>query len=104
MSGEYINAETVEDYWLQLKAIYQKRATEWKDLTPEQYKAIERSERTDSDNHFNEERLGKDTSVIDLCFYKFLPNREAAYRIEILHKDGTKKEVYFQIGLKEEIE
>lgn len=104
MSGEYINAQTIEDYWLQLKNVYQKRATAWEDLTAEQYKAIERSERIDSDNHFNQERLGKETSVIDLCFYKFLPNREVAYRIEILHKDGSKKEIYFQLKLKEAIE
>lgn len=104
MSGEYINSESIEDYWLQLKSVYQKRSTEWKDLTIEQYKSIDRSERTDSDNHFNEERLGKETSVIDICFYKFLPNRYVAYRIEILHKDGTKKEVCFQIKLTEKID
>jgi len=103
MSGEYINASTIVDYWQQLKSIYVKQSSDWKDLTQEQYDAIERSEREDSDNHFNQERLGKETDVIDLCHYKFLPDRIAAYHIEVIHKDKSKKDYYFQISLKEEI-
>ncbi len=103
MSGEYINSNNIDEYWSQLKSIYVKRSYEWQDLTAEQYKAIERSEREDSDNHFNLDRLGKETQVIDVCHYKFLPDRYAAYHIEVIHKDGTKKEYFFQIKLKEEI-
>jgi hypothetical protein len=104
MSGEYINADTIDAYWSQLKSIYVKRSADWKDLTADQYKAIERSEREDSDNHFNKERLGKETAVIDICHYKFLPGRIAAYHIEVIHKDGSKKDHFFQIKLKEEID
>jgi hypothetical protein len=104
MSGEYINAKTIEEYWSQLKSIYVKRSLEWKDLTEEDYKAIERSEREDSDNHLNLERLGKDTDVIDVCHYKYMPDRYVAYKIEVMHKDKSKKEYCFQIKLKEDIE
>jgi hypothetical protein len=103
MSGEYINAETIESYWSRLKSIYVKQSSDWQDLTEEQYDAIERSEREDSDNHFNRERMGKETSVIDICHYKFLPDRIAAYHIEVIHKDGTKKNYFFRIKLKEEV-
>jgi hypothetical protein len=103
MSGEYINSNSLENYWRQLKSIYVKMSSDWKELSAEEYKKIERSEREDSDNHFNLERLGKDTDVIDICHYKFLPNRLAAYHIEIIHKDGSKMDKYFLIKLKEEI-
>ncbi len=106
MSGEYIQAETLEDYWNQLREIYESRSSEWKDLTKEEYEAIERSEREDSDNHLNEDRLNddNDTNVVDYCFYKYLPDRVAAYKITVQHKDGSKKDHYFQITLKENLE
>lgn len=104
MSGEYINAETIDEYWDSLKAIYKQRCTEWEDLTPEQYEAIEHSEREDSDNHLNEERLGKETKVIDICHYKFMPERYAAYHIRLIHQDGSDKDHYFKIKLKENID
>ncbi|MBD3327924.1 hypothetical protein GF340_01325 [Candidatus Peregrinibacteria bacterium] len=104
MSGEYINASTIEDYWNELKLIYERRSTEWKNLTQEQYEAIEKSEREDSDNHLNEERIGDETDVIDICFYKFLPERKVAYHIEIKHKDGNNIHKFFQITLKENID
>ena len=101
MSGEYIKAETIDEYWDKLKAIYNQRSEEWKDLTAEEYGNIENSERNDSDNHLNEERLGKDTDVIDICRYKFMPDRYAAYHVRIIHKDGSDKDHYFKIKLKE---
>lgn len=103
MSGEYINADTINAYWKELKAIYVSRSSEWIDLSDEEYKKIERSEREDSDNHLNEERIGKDTQVIDICKYKFLPDRKVAYHVQLIHKDGTKRDEYFQITLKEGI-
>lgn len=104
MSGEYIQSESIGDYWEKLKAIYESRSTQWTDLTKEQYDGIERSERQDSDNHLNEERLGKDSSVIDVCRYKYLPDRQVAYAITLKHKDGQTEEHYFQLNLKEEID
>ncbi len=101
MAGEYIQSDSIGDYWKQLKAIYVSRASDWKDLSAEDYLGIERSEREDSDNHLNEERLGKDTQVIDICKYKFMPDRKIAYSIHMIHKDGTSKDIYFQITLKE---
>jgi len=103
MAGEYIQAKTIEDYWKELKKIYTDLAAEWKDLTPEEYFKIERSEREDSDNHLNQERLGKDTDVIDICKYKSLPDRKIAYHIQLIHKDGTEKPVCFEITLREGI-
>ncbi|MBU0668148.1 hypothetical protein KJ951_00490 [Patescibacteria group bacterium] len=106
MSGEYIKSNTLEDYWKKLKAIYVSRSTDWEDLTKEQYEAIEHSERQDSDNHLNEQRLKDeaDTNVVDYCFYKFMPDRKVAYHITVTQKDGKREEHYFQITLKKEIE
>ena len=104
MSGEYINANSVSEYWQQLKKIYQNRSTDWKDINDFDYKAIEHSERVDSDNEFNQSRLGKESQVIDICHYKYLPDRHVAYHIEIIHKDGSKIDHYFQIKLKENID
>lgn len=104
MSGEYINANSIEDYWNELKLIYERRSTKWKDLTQEQYEKMEKSEREDSDNHLNEERFGQETNVIDICFYKLLPDRNIAYHVEIKHKDGNTVHKFFQIALKENID
>lgn len=103
MSGEYIQSNTIEEYWKKLKNIYKDRAAEWKDLTQHEYESIERSERQDSDNHLNEERLGKDTQVIDICKYKFLPDRKIAYHVKLIHQNGANQDVYFEITLKEGI-
>lgn len=103
MAGEYIQSKTIEEYWQQLKAIYKNRCSEWKDLTDHEYAGIDRSEREDSDNHLNKERLGKDTEVIDICTYKFLPDRKVAYHIKLMHANGAKQDIYFQITLKEGI-
>ena len=104
MSGEYINANTIDEYWQQLKSIYVRRSLAWKDLTLEEYKAVERSEHEDSDNHFNQERLGKETQVIDICHYKYLPDRHVAYHIEVKTAKDEKKDFCFQIKLKEDID
>jgi hypothetical protein len=101
MSGEYLKSETIADYWQQLKEIYLSRAENWQDLNQEEYEKIERSERIDSDNHLNEERLGKDTDVIDLAYYKYLPDRKVAYHIQLIHKNGDRETHYFQVQLKE---
>ncbi|MFO0780594.1 MAG: hypothetical protein U0519_01745 [Candidatus Gracilibacteria bacterium] len=103
MAGEYIQSDTIESYWKELKGIYKDRAEDWKDLTEHEYATIERSEREDSDNHLNEERLGKDTQVIDVCKYKFLPERKIAYHVKLIHANGSNMDVYFQITLKEGI-
>ena len=104
MSGEYIQAETLETYWNQPQEIYKSRSSDWKDLTKEEYDAIEHSEREDSDNHLNKDRLedDNDTNVVDYCFYKYLPDRQAAYHVTITHKKGESQDHYFQITFKED--
>jgi len=102
MSGEYINSHSIEEYWKKLQKIYRGRASNWQNLTKEEYEKIERSERTDSDNEYNQTRLGKETDVIDLAFYKYLPGRLVAYHVRIMHKDNSSEDHYFQIQLKEE--
>lgn len=106
MSGEYIIANTTSEYWNELKTIYVRRSTDWKDLTQEEYEAIENSEREDSDNHLNEERLkdDNDTNVVDYCHYKSLPDRKVAYSIKIANKEGKSEHYYFKITLSNNIE
>lgn len=105
MPGELIQANTIPDYWEKIKKIYENRSSDWKDLTKEQYEAIDRSEREDSDNHLNKERLEKeDAKVIDICHYKSLPDRVTAYHIEILDAKLNSEHLYFQITLAKNID
>lgn len=97
MAGEYIQADTITGYWKQLKAFYEASSPSFEKITSKQYQAIERSEREDSDNHLNHERLGEDTQAVDIAFYKYLPDGKIAYRVHIVDVLGKQKDHYFII-------
>ena len=97
MAGEIITATTLEEGKAELRDIYKLDALEFKELTQEEYEAIERDEREDSDNHLNIEKLGKEATIIDLAYYKYLPDRQIAYRIILRHKNGTEMYDYFMV-------
>lgn len=98
MAGEIIQANNVEEAVDQLMTIYKDKSIKMRDITREEYESFEKSEREDSDNHLNLERLGKDTKIADLAYYKFLPNRETAYRIDLIDENKkVKKQLYFVI-------
>ena len=98
MPQEVIKARTLEEGKKQLHEIYLMKSTDFTEITKEEYESYEQSEREDSDNHLNLERLGKDTDVVDLAYYKFLPNGYTAYHIHLIHKDGKKSaHDYFMI-------
>lgn len=97
MAGEIITATTLPEAKDQLRSIYVGKSSKFKEITKEKYEKFEPEEREDSDNHINEERLGKESDVIDLAFYKYLKDREVAYRIVLKHKDGEEMEDYFVI-------
>jgi len=101
MAGEYVQAESIEEYWLKLKQIYQDQSEYFLEIPKETYERLDRSEREDSDNHINEERLGKDTSVIDITVYKYLENRKIAYHSVLIDVKGSKEERYFELIPKE---
>lgn len=96
MAGEIIQAQTTDDAEKQLLAIYQAKSTDLRMITKEEYESYEQSEREDSDNHLNIERLGKDTLIADLAYYKFLPERETAYRVDLIdEQQKVKRQLYF---------
>jgi hypothetical protein len=98
MSGEIIQAQTVDDAERQIMSIYKRKSIDLKEITREEYEAIDKSEREDSDNHLNIERLGKDTKIVDLAYYKFLENRWTAYRIDLIDENQKiKKQLYFKL-------
>jgi len=102
MAGEIYTAKTLEEGLTKLKNIYKSQSKEFYQISKEEYLNYELSEREDSDNHLNLERLGKETDVTDLAFYKFLPNHKIAYRIEMIHVDGISTlEDYFILEKKE---
>jgi len=88
MAGEYLKADLISDYWDKLKQIYVQKSTDFSEITKEEYEALTNSEREDSDNHTNEERLGQDTNVVDIAFYKYLPDRQVYYRVHIINVEG----------------
>jgi len=97
MAGEIIKANNTEEAESQLMAIYEAKSIWVKPITQEEYEALEPSEREDSDNHLNLERLGHDTLIADLAYYKFLDNRETAFRIDLVdQQQKVKKQLYFK--------
>ena len=96
MAGEIIQAHTVEDAERQLMSIYKVKSHHIRTITKEDYDKIGKSEREDSDNHLNLERLGKSTKIVDLAYYKFIKNRETAYRIDLIDENQKlKKQLFF---------
>jgi hypothetical protein len=95
MAGEYVQAETLADYWKQLKSYYMSASPLFDEIDRQGYDAFERSEREDSDNHLNFERLGTDTKVVDVAFYKYLPEGKIAYRIHLVDVDGKQEDHFF---------
>ena len=66
MAGEIITATTLEEGKEELRGIYRLDAIDFKEITQEEYEAIERDEREDSDNHLNIEKLGKEEKLVEL--------------------------------------
>jgi len=96
MAGEIITSKTLEEAKKELREIYQTKTHQFKEITKEEYEAFEKDEREDSDNHLNLERLeSKESEVIDLAYYKYLPDRKTAYRINLMNQQGEKLEDYF---------
>ncbi len=98
MSGEYIQSNDNQSYWKQLKAYYLASSPVFEEISKEEYEKIERSEREDSDNHLNFERLGEDTKVVDLDYYKYLPDEKIAHRVHIVDINGNREDHYFIIN------
>ncbi len=97
MAGEILTAKTLAEAKEQLRGIYLAKSTQFKEISREQYEAIEKDEREDSDNHLNIEKLGKEADIIDLAYYKYLKDRQVAYKIILKHKDGEEMEDYFTL-------
>ncbi len=95
MAGEYIQSDSLKSYWKQLKAFYTAGSPLFQKITKKQYDSYQKSEREDSDNHLNQERLGQDTQVVDVAFYKYLPDHQTAYRIHIVDVAGETEEHFF---------
>jgi hypothetical protein len=101
MAGEYIIAENHADYWKMLKAFHESQSPEFSEITKEEYESIDHSEREDSDNHINQERLGSETQVADVTFYKYLPNQKIAYRTHIIDVNGIEEVHYYLVSFGE---
>jgi hypothetical protein len=98
MSGEIITAETLIDAKEELRNIYKAKSNQFKEISKTQYEEIEKSEREDSDNHLNLERLKKgESKVIDLAYYKYLEDRQVAYKIILRESNGDEMEDYFTL-------
>lgn len=96
MAGEYYIANTLEEARKQLREVYKLSSDLFEDITKEDYEKIDKSERIDSDNHYNLERLKKDfTKATDQTFYKYLEDRKIAYHVKYIDKDGNEAHDYF---------
>jgi hypothetical protein len=104
MAGENIIADTIEEGKKQIIEIYKRQSIELKEITKEQYESYQLSERTDSDNHLQLERLGKGTKVIDQAFYKYLPEpHHIIYKINLIHEDGQNLSIFLDTVQKENL-
>jgi hypothetical protein len=98
MSGEIITATTLTTAKEELRNIYKSKSNQFKEISRTQYEEIEGDEREDSDNHLNLERLEKsEAKVIDLAFYKYMENRQIAYKIILRDQNNSELEDYFTI-------
>ncbi|MBN1494560.1 hypothetical protein JW911_02345 [Candidatus Peregrinibacteria bacterium] len=98
MAGEIIKANTLKEAEEQIISIYKYKSVEFIPATKEEYDKTEQSERTDSDNHINLERLGKDTKFVDLAYYKYLNDKWEIYRIDLADEEKkVQKQLYFKI-------
>lgn len=103
MPGEIITAQTIEEAEKQLIAIYQAKSITLDMIDREEYESHKESEHEDSDNHLNIDRLGKDTKIVDLAYYKFLPNQKTAYRIDLINEDKkVLKQLFFVLTPRED--
>jgi len=104
MAGEIIHANTLEEAEQQIISIYKQKSKEFQTISKPDYYKIEKQERADSDNHLNIERLGKDTKFVDLAYYKYLPERWEAYRIELVDElSKVQKNLFFKILPREDV-
>lgn len=98
MAGEIIQAQTTEEAEKQLAEIYKAKSINFREITHDEYEAYKDSEHEDSDNHINLDRVGKDSRIVDLAYYKYIGNRETAYRIDLINPEHkVKKQMYFVI-------
>ena len=98
MPGEQITATTIPEAKQEFRDIYKKDAHKFEEITKEQYEAYEHDERPDSDNHINEEKFKNgETQILDLAYYKYLPNRKTVYKIFFQNQKGETAEDYFLI-------
>ena len=95
MTEEIPVAKTLQEAKEEVRTTYADKSTEFKEISKEEYEAIEKDEREDSNNHTKLEKLGEEADVIDLAYYKYLPERQVAYRIVLRHKTGEEDEDYF---------
>lgn len=96
MPNEIITAKNLTDAKEELRNIYRAKSSKFEEITKEKYESFEPDQREDSDNHLNEEKMEKgETDVIDLAYYKYLPNRQVAYRIVLKDKNNKEIEDYF---------
>ncbi len=98
MAGEYIQSDTIQDYWKQLRVYYRSSSPYYEEIDQKTYDAIERAEREDSDNHLNFDRLGDDTQAVDVAFYKYLPDGKIAYRVHVVDVNGAREDHFFIIN------
>ena len=97
MAGEVLKSTNLNDAKEELRNIYKEKSNEFEEISKEDYEKLEPAEREDSDNHLNEEKLGKEADLIDLAYYKYLPDRKVAYKIILKHKDGEQLGDYFTV-------
>lgn len=98
MPGEIITSTTIPEAKQELRDIYKKDANKFEELTKEQYEEFKHDERPDSDNHLNEEKFKTgDLQILDLTYYKYLPDRKIAYRVFLQSQKGETGEDHFLI-------
>ncbi|MFH1533774.1 MAG: hypothetical protein ABID64_02490 [Nitrospirota bacterium] len=98
MPGEIITSTTIPEAKQELRDIYKKDANKFEEITKEQYEEYKHDERPDSDNHLNEEKFQNgELQVLDLTYYKYLPDRKIAYRVFLQSQKGETGEDHFLI-------
>ncbi len=95
MTEEMLTSKTLPEAKEEIKIIYLDQSSKFEEITKEEYDKIEKDEREGSHNHTKIEKLGKEADIIALEYYKYLPEREIAFKTVLRHKNGSEREYYF---------
>ncbi len=97
MAGETLKSKTLPEAKEELRLSFGDKSISFKPIEKDEYEEIDKDEREDSDNHTKSSMLEEGADVVCFLYYKYLPERQVAYKAVLKHKSGETLEDYFVV-------